>query len=76
VRRVVGTLGAAGHEAVLVGGCLRDACLGRPVSDWDVATAAPPTAVLTLFPRAVPIGLRHGTVMVPSAAGPIGATSR
>jgi tRNA nucleotidyltransferase (CCA-adding enzyme) len=31
--------------------------------------------VLALFPRAVPIGLRHGTVMVPSAAGPIDVTS-
>jgi tRNA nucleotidyltransferase/poly(A) polymerase len=74
VRRVVETLAAAGHEAVLVGGCLRDLCLGRPVSDWDVATAAPPEAVLALFPRAVPIGLGHGTVMIPSAAGPIDVT--
>ncbi len=75
VRRVLETLAGAGHEAVLVGGCLRDLCLGRPVTDWDVATAAPPDAVLALFPRAVPIGLRHGTVMIPSAAGPIDVTT-
>jgi tRNA nucleotidyltransferase (CCA-adding enzyme) len=44
------------------------------VTDWDVATAAAPGAVLHLFPRAIPIGLRHGTVMVPSAAGPVDVT--
>jgi len=75
VRAVVGALARAGHEAVLVGGCLRDLCLGRPVADWDLATAAPPEAVLALFARAVPIGLRHGTVMLPTAAGPIDVTT-
>jgi tRNA nucleotidyltransferase/poly(A) polymerase len=75
VRRALGTLAHAGHEAVVVGGALRDLCLGRPVADWDVATSARPEAVLALFPRAVPIGLRHGTVMVPTAAGPIDVTT-
>jgi tRNA nucleotidyltransferase (CCA-adding enzyme) len=72
---VLAALRRAGREAVVVGGCLRDLCLGRPVLDWDVATSAPPEAVLALFPRAVPIGLRHGTVMVPSPAGPIDVTT-
>lgn len=75
VREVLRTLTAAGHPSALVGGCLRDTFLGRRVDDWDIATAAPPAAVLGLFPRAVPIGLRHGTVMVPSAAGPIDVTT-
>jgi tRNA nucleotidyltransferase (CCA-adding enzyme) len=75
VRRVVAALADAGFEAVLVGGCVRDLDLGRPVTDWDVATAAPPAAVLELFPRSIPIGLRHGTVMVPSVAGPIDVTT-
>jgi tRNA nucleotidyltransferase/poly(A) polymerase len=74
VRGVLSVLAAAGHEAVLVGGCLRDLCLGRRVADWDVASSADPEQVLALFPRAVPIGLRFGTVMVPSAAGPIDVT--
>ena len=30
----------AGHEAVLVGGCVRDACMGIPPHDWDIATSA------------------------------------
>jgi tRNA nucleotidyltransferase (CCA-adding enzyme) len=75
VLSLVRALGDAGHEAVLVGGCVRDLLRGVPVSDFDVATAAPPQLVLTLFPRAVPTGLAHGTVMVPTPAGPVDVTS-
>jgi tRNA nucleotidyltransferase (CCA-adding enzyme) len=71
------TLRAAGHEAALVGGCVRDALLARPVRDWDVATSAATQAVLALFPRAIPIGAsaRHGTALVPTAAGPVDVTT-
>ncbi len=48
---------------------------GGEVHDFDVATEARPERVLELFPRAVPIGLRHGTVMVPTPAGPVDVTS-
>jgi tRNA nucleotidyltransferase (CCA-adding enzyme) len=48
---------------------------GRAVRDFDVATPAPPERVLALFPRAVPIGVRHGTVMVPTDAGPVDVTT-
>jgi len=75
VLSLVRRLGAAGHEAVLVGGGVRDLLRGVAVSDFDVATAAPPELVLALFPRAVPIGLAHGTVMVPTPAGPVDVTS-
>ena len=75
VLSLVRRLGEAGHEAVLVGGGVRDLLRGVAVSDFDVATAAPPEAVLALFPRAVPIGLAHGTVMVPTPAGPVDVTS-
>jgi len=44
------------------------------VHDFDVATPAPIERVLALFPRAIPIGLRHGTVMVPTPAGPVDVT--
>lgn len=66
-----------GHAAVLVGGCVRDALLARPVRDWDVATSASVADVLALFPRAVPIGAsaRHGTALVPSEAGPVDVTT-
>jgi tRNA nucleotidyltransferase (CCA-adding enzyme) len=75
VLRLVRALTDAGHESVLVGGCVRDLLRGVAVSDFDVATAAPPEAVLSLFPRAVPIGLAHGTVMIPTEAGPVDVTS-
>jgi tRNA nucleotidyltransferase/poly(A) polymerase len=67
-------LARAGHEAVLVGGCVRDHLRGAVVHDWDVATSAAPAELLALFPRAVPIGLRFGTVMVPTPAGPVDVT--
>ena len=63
-RAVLETLEAAGHPAYFVGGCVRDALLGRPVHDYDVATSARPEEVTALFPRTVPTGIRHGTVTV------------
>jgi tRNA nucleotidyltransferase (CCA-adding enzyme) len=43
---------AQGHEAALVGGCVRDLLLNTPPDDWDVATSAPPDVVAQLFPAA------------------------
>jgi tRNA nucleotidyltransferase (CCA-adding enzyme) len=74
VRALLGRIAASGHEAVLVGGCVRDQARGASVHDWDVATSASPEELLALFPRAVPIGLRFGTVMVPTPAGPVDVT--
>jgi tRNA nucleotidyltransferase (CCA-adding enzyme) len=74
VRALLAALARAGHEAVLVGGCVRDRARGASVHDWDVATSAAPAELLALFPRAVPIGLRFGTVMVPTVAGPVDVT--
>ncbi len=49
VAGVLEALAAAGHEAVLVGGCVRDQLLGRPHADWDAATSARPEEVAALF---------------------------
>ena len=68
-------LAETGHGAYLVGGCVRDGLRGQVMRDFDVATSAPPQAVLELFPGAIPIGIRHGTVMIPSAAGPVDVTT-
>ena len=59
----------AGHRAYLVGGCVRDLLRGVAVSDWDIATIARPEEVLKIFPSAIPTGLKHGTVTVPTDAG-------
>jgi tRNA nucleotidyltransferase (CCA-adding enzyme) len=69
VRDVCATLTGAGHEAVTVGGAVRDALLGRTPGDWDVATSARPEAVLALFRHTIPTGLQHGTVTVVTGRG-------
>ena len=74
VRAAAERLRGAGHEAAVVGGSVRDLLLGLTPSDFDLATSAAPEDVLALFPRAVPVGLRHGTVMLPDRAGPIDVT--
>ncbi|MDE4134376.1 CCA tRNA nucleotidyltransferase [Phaeobacter sp. QD34_3] len=63
---VCAALTAEGAEAFFVGGCVRNALLGAPVSDIDIATDATPEVVLELAKkagiRAVPTGIDHGTV--------------
>ena len=64
VLQLLGTLHKAGHEAFLVGGCVRDLLRGQPPKDYDVATRALPSEVQACFPRTVPTGIQHGTVTV------------
>lgn len=53
-----------GHALYLVGGAVRDNCLGKRNSDYDFATDATPQEVMRLFRRVAPTGLKHGTVTV------------
>jgi len=66
VRRLLAALSAAGIEARFVGGCVRDTLLGLEIGDIDLATPAPPDAVMAALKRAkikaIPTGLAHGTV--------------
>ena len=64
VLEIARVLEGAGHEAWCVGGALRDAILGDPHSDFDLATSARPQDVQRLFKRTAPIGIDHGTVGV------------
>src|SRR3954447_17114914 len=63
---VLGALARGGVEARFVGGCVRDALLGRAIVDIDLATPAPPEEVIRQLDAArlnvVPTGLKHGTV--------------
>lgn len=63
-RHIINTIQAAGFEAYVVGGCVRDSLLGREPQDWDITTSARPEQVKKLFPRTVDTGLQHGTVTV------------
>ena len=64
-------LATVGHRALFVGGCVRNAALGAPVDDIDIATDAVPERVMQLAEgaglRAVPTGFDHGTVTVVAA---------
>jgi tRNA nucleotidyltransferase (CCA-adding enzyme) len=64
VLEIARVLEGAGHEAWCVGGALRDALLGDPHSDFDLATSARPEDVQRLFRRTAAIGVQHGTVGV------------
>jgi tRNA nucleotidyltransferase (CCA-adding enzyme) len=69
VREVCRALTSAGHQAVTVGGAVRDVLLGRDPGDWDIATSALPDQVVACFRRTIPTGLRHGTVTVIAGRG-------
>ena len=57
-------LRSRGKRSWIVGGCVRDLLVGRTANDWDVATDARPNELLSIFPRAIPTGIEHGTVTV------------
>jgi poly(A) polymerase len=59
------TLRSNGHQALLVGGSVRDLLLGREPADFDVATDATPERVMSLFPESVGVGAQFGVVLVP-----------
>ena len=63
---VLDAIEAAGAEARFVGGCVRDALIGRAVGDIDIATDAVPQRVMDALHaaniKAVPTGIEHGTV--------------
>lgn len=65
-RRVFEALEAPGVETRAVGGAVRDALLGRPVREVDLATTAKPEQVMALARKAglkaIPTGIEHGTV--------------
>ncbi|WP_425040102.1 CCA tRNA nucleotidyltransferase [Primorskyibacter sp. S187A] len=76
---VFDALTAQGHEVFVVGGCVRNALLGVPVSDVDMATNADPETVIALAKaaklRAIPTGIEHGTITILSNGTPFEVTS-
>lgn len=71
---VFAMLNDAGYEAYMVGGCVRNALIGAPVSDIDISTNATPETVTNLAEnaglRAIPTGIDHGTITVISGGEP------
>lgn len=66
-KEVIARLRTAGHQAWLVGGCVRDLLLGCAPKDWDVATDARPDRLMDLFPRSGRVGAHFGVVLVRDA---------
>ncbi len=64
VSHIILTLEEKGYEAYAVGGCVRDAMLGREPEDWDITTSARPVTIKETFPRTIDTGIQHGTVTV------------
>jgi len=62
------TLLRNGHQALLVGGCVRDVLLGREPADYDVTTDATPEQVQALFPEGIGVGAQFGVILIPRDA--------
>ena len=70
-------LDAGGHEAWLVGGCVRDAVLGREPQDYDIATKATPAQMRAAFSpyKTADTGIAHGTLTLVIQGHPIEVTT-
>jgi len=66
VQYIIDTLAENGYEAYAVGGCIRDAVLGKEPKDWDVCTSALPGQTMSCFQEQgrhiIETGLQHGTI--------------
>ena len=65
-RYIINILETNGHEAFVVGGCVRDSLLGKEPQDWDICTSGLPEQIMKYFSEhhihIIETGLRHGTV--------------
>jgi len=79
MRAVLDALDGEGRSTRIVGGAVRDALIGRPVTDADLATIFPPAEVVARAEAAgmktVPTGIEHGTVTVIADGRPFQVTT-
>ena len=61
---IIRELRGRGHEAYLVGGCVRDMVMGIEPADYDIATSAKPEEIVKIFPRTESIGAQFGVILV------------
>lgn len=62
--QTIARLRSAGHQAYLVGGCVRDVLMGAKPKDYDIATDARPDRIMDLFPNSGRVGAHFGVVLV------------
>jgi len=77
IDNMISRLEAAGFDAFVVGGCVRDMLAGGEPQDWDMCSSAEPSQVMELFSdrKVIPTGLKHGTVTVMWDEGPVEITT-
>jgi poly(A) polymerase len=79
VQTVLSLLTDAGYTGLLVGGCVRNALIGQPIADIDIATDALPEKIVALAQaagiKAIPTGIDHGTVTLVTNARPFEVTT-
>jgi len=66
---IIKELNTNGHEAYVVGGCIRDILIGLQPKDYDITTSADPDEVIRIFKKTIPTGIKHGTVGVVTTDG-------
>ena len=68
VVKIAEILAKNGYRSYAVGGCIRDAVMGRIPNDWDMTTSCSPEKMLDIFEnegvKTIPTGLKHGTVSI------------
>lgn len=77
---ILRALNERGHEAYVVGGCVRDSLLGRTPTDWDVTTSALPEETAGIFDAlggytVAKTGLAHGTLTIIKEHCPVEITT-
>lgn len=61
---VIRSIERNGFKAYIVGGAVRDYFLNKSIHDVDIATSATPEDIQRIFPKVIPVGIEHGTVIV------------
>lgn len=74
---IIKRLEERGHQAFVVGGCVRDALLNKEPHDWDITTSALPEETVNIFQseKVIETGLKHGTVTVVNENLPVEITT-
>lgn len=75
VLEILEILNSQGFQAYLVGGCVRDLLRGEKPKDWDICTSAHPDDLVKIFPLGIHLGLKFGTLGLPTQEGIIEITA-
>ncbi len=75
IKFVLDTLINNGHDAYIVGGCVRDLLCGKEPHDYDITTSALPCETQSLFEKTIATGIKHGTVTVITSGTPVEVTT-